>query len=254
MHVSSIQGFTLIETLVAMVLLVLCLALVLPSITNAFDSTRKSAATTLALNTVGSTLGLLENDVRSAKSPNRSIGSTSQLDGLRDAVLNGTTLNGLDIRDIVAASPIALWVHSNAITEPAGAPVEIECVGYTVSPGIGLQRIVGSAGGSCPASGMQPTTMLPMTASLPTQVFSYTMLTNPTASGKLDPSARCVTSESTTPGQSARELNRIVAVHIDLNGFVVRGRNYGEGSAATTVALRERASGDYLYALGCENS
>lgn len=249
------NGFTLIELLVAMVLLGLALGLFVPTIVGAFHSNRTSADAHTAKVALTTAIGLVESDIRTARAPDRRVLTTSGLDDLRIAVQTGSTMSGLDIRDVVKATPTELWVRANAVTEPAGQPIQVECVGYVADPARGLQRTIGASASTCPApSGSTSTLLPPVPSALATgPVFTYHLLVNPTAgTANFDPRASCLAPETSTIGTAAIQLNQISSVTADLRSFVDSGSTYGDDETVATVGLRTRAGGDYLYALGCE--
>jgi prepilin-type N-terminal cleavage/methylation domain-containing protein len=160
-HERRDSAFTLIEMLVAMVLLSIVIAVALGFIVNGFSGSNKSLNERRAIQQANRTMASLEQVMRSTKSPDRDEAVLPDTNALSQALLSGTAPVGkrsatatgqvtLDVNDIVYADSSRLVVRSDVLPR-AG----VECVEYEVRTVAGRRTLFrnvwfGAAPGAAP--------------------------------------------------------------------------------------------------------
>ena len=161
-------AFTLVEMIVAMVVLSIVLAAGAMMIVNGFASTGKSINERRAIQESNRTLSSFESAIRATKSPDRDESIITDTQALSKALLNPSgqvtgsrTPNGpklvLDPNDIVYADSARLVVRADVLTRPG-----VECVEFLVRTSGANKTLVrnvwpgaplGSPPAACPAAG-----------------------------------------------------------------------------------------------------
>jgi prepilin-type N-terminal cleavage/methylation domain-containing protein len=161
------HGFTLIEVIVAMVILAIVLSVGGMMIVNGFAGTSKSINERRAIQEANRTMSSFESAIRSTKSPDRDETIISDTQALSQSLLAGKQVTGrrtpggpelvLDPNDIVYADASRLVVRADVLPRSG-----VECVEFLVKPAgtkTSLVRNVwngnpaGSAPAACPAAG-----------------------------------------------------------------------------------------------------
>lgn len=246
-------GFTLVEMIVVLVLLAALIGVASNVIIDAVGSSQRIAGTEVAAQRAAHTMDRLGADLRSAISPDRMGENLPSNDALRAYLLNNANLAGLDLRDIALATPTALWVRTNAISEPEFTEPVAECVGYFTDAQGALVREVFADWRVCPGTG-NPVDRRVMLGRLPQgapsrPIFSYqTAMNSDPLQVPIDP-RDCETAIVTTP--TARQTDQIVRVLVDLRSYDATALGAGELKLMGSLDLRLRLAHDYLYGLGC---
>lgn len=254
-----VAGFTLIELVVAMVLMGAVGLLITRTLMGGLETSQKSISTQQALQRANAAIDLMASDIRSARAPDRDLLRTSS--DVRDALAYPASVPSqsgpLDVRDLVHAEPNELWMRTDAVRELSGVQ-RAECVGWVVRAG-SLWREVRTDGPTCRTSGQilrskQVLTGLPTNAA---PMFSYTRLNNPEVARfagttqQIDPK-KCVklAPVNSLPATSVA-LAEVVSVQIDLTSVVRRADQSGETGLRDAVSIRSRLNQSYLFGLGC---
>lgn len=130
-------GFTLVEVIVAMILLSIVLVVAASVIVNGFAGSSKSLNERRAIQQVDRTMTSLDSALRSAKSSDRDEAIVPDAGSLSSALLAGAPLSGrrtaggpqvtLDVNDILYADGTRIIVRSDVLPRPG-----VECVEYEV--------------------------------------------------------------------------------------------------------------------------
>jgi len=140
------QAFTLIEVMVAMVLMLVVVTLVGRQVVDGSDYFRRSQQNREVASTSADVLAQLERDLVAAGSPDRIALAGAELS---TAVRGAVTMAhpGPDVRDIVEARPYAITIRTRALSERAsdGSLQRVQCVRWAVDPSGWLIRTVRSA-------------------------------------------------------------------------------------------------------------
>lgn len=169
------QGFTLIETIVAMVVLSIVLLGGATMLVNGFAGSNKSLNERRAIQQVDRTKQSLQNTLRAAKSPDREESVLADTQALSGALLAGTPVQGrrsaggpqvtLDVNDLVYADSNRFIVRSDVLPR-AG----VECVEYVVVTSGSERSLVRNVWfGSAPGTAPVPCRVPPATTPAPDQ-------------------------------------------------------------------------------------
>jgi prepilin-type N-terminal cleavage/methylation domain-containing protein len=138
----SDAGFTLIEMIVAMVLVAGLLATVSTMLVKSFGESDRAQAERTVADSTRRTFESFSNDIRSAQTPDRNPAYVGNAEDLGDALLQPTTtklsmqmpgqpgVTTLDVRDVVEATNSSFAFRSDAVPAIPG----VECVRYWVQP------------------------------------------------------------------------------------------------------------------------
>jgi prepilin-type N-terminal cleavage/methylation domain-containing protein len=243
------DGFTMIELLVAMVLLCLFLAMAGQMLMGWWGSSHQAADSAVAQTNAADALNALSKDIHSAQAPARD-GAELTPDDLQDALLRGNAQTP-DLMDVLVATPEELDLRVDALVQDSGPP-QVECVRYYRDPTThDFHRAIYASWQSCSANLVEDDVLLkaPPSGVADTPIFSYDLQYNPVNSSPLDPS-NCTTQTVTTA--TGLQLNYIATVHVDLDSFVAEGSTYaGNVRARDQFGIETRFSHDYRYAMGC---
>ena len=255
-------GFTLIELVVAMILLVLVLGGLIYAMTQLGKGNgdqlnqRRSQAQAL------DAMELMRSDIRAARSP-----ALTEWDGRRETLREviyfrrdnssrsspdaahracGSVAFVSCVQDITYASTTQLWMRADVNTSRGWDGTE--CVGYTLERGA-LTRYVSRSWQRCrPGSGGTRQVLAQLRELR--GAFAYTLRYHPTMrmGQQADPN-RCITRRlGNVPTNS---LNFIVSVDIDFSGIAVESSSAATSSLRTSTQITGRTGGDYAYATGC---
>jgi prepilin-type N-terminal cleavage/methylation domain-containing protein len=284
------DGFTLIEMVVALILLAVLLAVVSKFVIDGLTGANRSMSYEKALRMVDVAENTMTSDLRSTRARHRTTEWLRTPDDARVAILYqreaiGYLNNGdqvrLDVHDIVRADSRRFIFQSDIHTENRdsdGKPIP-ECVSYVSATSDGkwsLQRIVASYDQSitrgCRAGGVRVLDRSVLIAPVDVEllddpdyeeVFSYSREHNPTDlarpgayDGKTMPDIRPTCDREPYVGWNTspdtRLLDQITSVSVDASNLVatVNG-THNTQDMRFAVAVRTRQQFDYMYALGC---
>jgi type II secretory pathway pseudopilin PulG len=256
---AATDGLTLVELLVALILVAAVTATASMLLMDGMSSATRASSSDTAITRSTELIEHLGTDLTSARSPERVPENVPTGDALRLWLLapSATAQDNLypefDLRDITKATDKELWMRVDTIPEPANTVPRTECVGYQLQPNGEFFRIVYANWNPCPGSGqpLESTRMLeaPPTGGAPDHLFTYTTMRNTQpAKEPIDPND-CVTQSTYTPTQL--DINRIIRMKIDLRSYVTNGQGGGSSKLVANLDVRSRLNRDYQYALGC---
>jgi prepilin-type N-terminal cleavage/methylation domain-containing protein len=265
---SDARGFTLVELIVAMVLLAIALTMVTRGLLDGFSSTSDAITEREAQHMVDKATQQLTQDLRSARANDRNVNDIRQPYLLTRAIMLGTAIYSgdcppsatcklLDVADVKAATSTTFEFMADVDTSSVGA----ECVTYTIPPSgatFWMRRAVtaySSATRTCAAAGASGAYLIrPQkvpTSAVGHPVFSYQLVCNRSAAGcSLAGGPKCTPTTQTSVG-SAVARNWITSVTVDLTSLVERGESRSIDSLKGTASIRTRENHDYRLALGC---
>lgn len=245
---STGPGFTTIELVIAMILLLVAFGIATRFVVDGFGSERRTRDTHTLIVSLHNASDLIASDVRMARSPDRSIATMSRLLRLRSVIRGRATDPSLDLRDIVRATPNELWLRADAISEPVGTTPVAECVGYVVDDSGALLRIIGGDWRVCPTGAGESERLVagPPTGPPPAP-FSYTVMSSPLTDGTCD----LVPGTKGSDDDASTVLMRITAVSVDMTAYLNSHGVAATSDARTAMDIRTRLDRDYLFALGC---
>jgi len=250
-HTRSRDGFTLVEVLIAMVLMAVVFALGSSFLTRSVASSSEANGDSRARAKALEASERFATDVRSARATGRDgtvvVGTNALIRAVRDdGNLYDTSGTVLDWRDVAVALPTRLVLQSDVVDTPGFE--RPECITWEViapsSASWYLQRTVRSWTTRCVTNGAQlERTRLSdiVTGAPPTRMFSYDIARSA--------GTYCTTVGSIAPSSSDR--NRIVAVSMDYGGIVANGNKASITGTANKITLRARLGADYQDAMGC---
>ena len=259
------RAFTLIELVIAFVLIGLVLGIAVTVIVRGFSSAADTSSTTKARADAAEAAERLGSDVRTARSVGRDGAKIADTADLERAVQTDGPLydidgNLLDWRDVVVAAPNTFTFQSDVVDERAGGTSEPECVTWSVANGAGgtgwyVRRTVRAYTNRCAGGGgavreddaMTPPVKAavqprPGTSGVP-PLFTY-MVARARAGA-------CVTTPLSSTLSSA-DRNRVVGVRLDFSGVVQVRDEAAITSLRDEISLRSRSAADYQIAMGCD--
>lgn len=254
----SERAFTLIELLIVCILSTIVVAAIVSGVIAGLKGSNDAEVSRKALSQFDQARELLEKDLRAARAPGRDYDLITNRQDLRDEVQTGDSAlpAGLDIEDVKVAEPGRLVFVADVLhTNPAATP-QPECVTWRLSSNATswwLERSVAPYTASCtgPPDGSYVIKPQSITAGTPapTSVFTYVRTCD---AGSCGGTATCSGSPpvGTVTGVSR---NWITEVRLDLSAILSRGDQGAQGRFETSVAVRNRTSDDYMYALGCRD-
>lgn len=261
----SESGFTLIELVVAGILLALVVGVAASTIIQGFKGAADTAATAGGRSSAAEAAERLGADVRGARSTGRDgakIVDVAELadvvredDAGRVGVLYDISGNVLDWRDLTEATPNSITFQSDVVDEVGGAQSIPECVTWYVADAAGgwyLRRVARAYSSGCSGGGRiheddamtHPTRDLPRpgTSGAPA-LFSFVVASR---SG-----GGCASRTSAGP-LSRGDRNRTLGVRIDFSSLARNRDQAGRAALRDEFAIRSRAASDYQLALGCD--
>ena len=254
--VAAEAAFTLIELMVAMIVLSLVVGIAGYGVISSLESTNEAGSTGKGRAMANEAAERLGAEVRAARSRGRDGTGVVDIADLRRAVrTNGTLydINGtaLDWRDLAIATPNALTFQADIVDE-AGASIP-ECVTWSAPPtrSWSLTRTVRRYTPGCTTAGAvlesdevtERTSVRPApgTAGSP-PLFTYVVARSAVGGCSGIP----------TSAPTAADRNRVVAIKINFTSLVERRANASAQDLQTEVSLRSRSGSDYQYAMGCD--
>jgi len=258
-HGAPERALTLVELVVALVLLAIVVGFAGAPLINGLRGSDDVQSRTQASQRASDATEHVRNDLAAALAPDRDARHVRGVEKLTRALLEPgyRTLSDdpsygarqLDVRDVVRATPTELHFRADVLAADRNAPVE--CVRWRAaaptSPQYWLERTVYgnerlATGTSCAGTALVTDMELPPTDRVagraPAATFSYEVL-----------GSNCtVTLASTVSGS---DLNRIVAVRVDLVGVGSRRASVAVDNATSVAVLTSRESTTYRRALGC---
>lgn len=227
-------GFTLIELVIAAVLLLVAVGMGLHVVIGSLGNQQRARSTVAAASTITEAIDLFQRDVHNAAADDRLHGDIDR-DDLQGAFLRNEPLAGA-VDDVLVAQGKDLQVLSGG-----------QCVRYVVETRTDgrwtLQRVA-------PCSSTQSTDRTSLLPWMPNgtsglqPTFRYSLLV-PTGGG----SARC--RHASAPQATGDDRRRITAITIDLTSAAIHSSGSGRAHLRRDVTLSNRLTGDYLYAIGC---
>ena len=264
-HLRSENGFTLVELMVATILLALIGVAVTTALVGVFHSSGRTHTRERAMQAAVHATDTLQDDLRAAHARYRDTAHVRSIDDLRGVLLFGETPNDstvaggvLDMHDITRATATDLVFESDVMTEASGVTPVPECVRWTIDPSGALVREIYSWSFQCLALAAPISTAVMMqpngqTGYVP-KPFSFIMLRqtqNPlNANVDVDPS-KCITTPPVSATLNQLQRDQTTAVRIDLSSFLVERGARGDQRLQSTVTVAARQGYDYRFALGC---
>lgn len=259
------RGFTMIELLVAMVLLAIALAMVSTVLIQALSGGSSGRAGSVSDAAVARTMSALQDDLGAALTADRRDARLRDPDEFATAVRTGapafssdpSSPGAVDLDDVVTATPTMLEMIGDFAPNPG-----YECVSWqaTTSSGSGsgsgyqLMRMVGPAS-SCGSGSISSRRMLhaPAGASgVNAAPFSYELVCNQTlcaADPGADASAPC--RPWITTGAVATARRRWVVGVVASLTQVSGSTNSAQSAGTMKASITSRRSDSYRQALGC---
>lgn len=254
------RGFTLIEIIVAMVLLVIAVGLVGSGIIGALRSSTGARAGSVSDAAISRAISAFSTDVATAETLDRAEGQVRDPFDLADGVRTGDPITRtdpassstlpVDINDIQRAEPTQFSVWSDVDHSLDNG---VECVTWQAKSSGENFQVVRRAGASCGSGDEQVLFSAPTAAaaSLNTQPFTYVLQCNPgVCGGTAKPkNGACGTWESASV--TGTQLRWIVGVRANFSSVSQQGQSAATTSGSTIATIRSRATLDYTAALGC---
>jgi prepilin-type N-terminal cleavage/methylation domain-containing protein len=249
----SESGFTLIELVVALVLGLVVLVMLLGAITDMFGASERSANRSKAQRATVAAAEQLTDDLRSMRAPQREPLHTGSADNLRNLLLFEQNRAGLEIHDLLVATPTRITFFSETVNARAG----VECVTWEVLADGSMQRTVRASTPGCGAPGaiLHQSLVMPAperarasAAVVIPDPFSYRTLEQP-ARVNVDPSS--CTNQTRTTLATDLQRDQVVGIDMDLRSFVASRSGRGDQELVTSVSITSRQSQEYRFAIGC---
>lgn len=256
-------GFTMIELIVACVLVGMVVALAASSIMRGFAGTAETATSSGARAKAAEAAERIGADIRGARSTGRDgahIADTADLvRAVRtDGPLHDIDGNLLDWRDVTLAEPNALTFQSDVVDEAASSTSRPECVTWSVGStpsGWYVRRVTKAWADRCAGGGtgapLEDDELTPPTRHLPAPgtrgvppLFAYVVARQV--------GDRCQTSVVSSRPLASAERNRVVGVRVDFSSVVVHRGEASRAALHDEISIRSRSAADYQLALGCD--
>lgn len=260
------RGFTLMELIVGMLLLVVVMSLMVASMVKLGESNSDATANRSAQRQALDALESMRRDLRVARSP-----AKDEWDGRRETLRQLVYFERDDgpansddrsrqvcagmsyvdcMRDVVVANPTNLWFRADVRggTGWEGA----ECVGY-VFGSTGLTRYVSSQWRTCgPGAAAGAVADRLIRGTVTGSPFQYTVRAHPSIppTGIARPEDCATTQVANAPG---RTRNFITSVDVDLRSVFSERRQSATNGVDTSLVITGRTSGDHAYAVGCSH-
>ncbi|MBC7645091.1 MAG: prepilin-type N-terminal cleavage/methylation domain-containing protein, partial [Thermoleophilia bacterium] len=268
------QGFTLIELMVALIILAIVVAALSKPLLGAFSTASHARSSEGAQAAVLRSADLLQADVLAARSPDRNTSRQRGVDSLSQALLRdarGSAVSddpsdlgrSFDVFDILVASRTQLRMVVEADGRNAGA----ECVQWDAEDTartrqVYLRRVLYS-NRNCGGRVLASDTLIPRQPWVPTNigetsasvppVFTYHLLCNPDAAhcgGRFGSSAGgCRGWNSTNVVDSG--LNAIVSLSFDMRSVEMHSGAPASSRSINQITFPAREATDYRRSLGC---
>jgi type II secretory pathway pseudopilin PulG len=285
------RAFTIIELIVSFVLLGIALALASTALLQGVDGSDRAAEAQRLRTQFDQARTMLAADLHSARAPGRDFAQLRDLMAFQQEIAKGQNAlpDSWDLHDVKQATGTQLTFVGDAVSDPVGgAMAGPECVSWRLrtdttgpAPSWVLERGIAPYSSTCPAGGnwewatwIGPVLVGGDAAGLPTAAFRrYQLTCNPlvctgaatgTGKGLGNAKGKGAKKEVTILGAGAcgepalsdtvsgsRELGWITSVDLDLGGIATRRNSAQREELRTSIALRNRLSDDYLFALGC---
>lgn len=255
----SERGFTLVELIVAMVLLSIALSIVAAVVVQAIQGSGGARAGALSDAAIASAAAALADDVARATTPDRRDNLLRDPADLAAALRRNEVAYSsnpadsgrvLDIDDVLLASPTELRVRSDV-----DATAGVECVTWraTVAGAFELRRMVDTAG-ACGQGRLSSRVMLrstrPAAANVDTSPFRYRLVCNRRSCPGSGASAAAPCRPWASENVAAANRRWVVGVDAVL-GTVTEGRSVASGHGSVRIAIRSRDTAAYRQGLGC---
>ncbi|MCB0878808.1 MAG: hypothetical protein KDC46_07490 [Thermoleophilia bacterium] len=247
----------MIELIVAMVLLAVLLGGVSMAVMRGFEGAGTTSLKSRTFTQFEQASQMLEQDVRAARSPNRSFDQVRDLDLFADQVRTGSSA----IADVTVANSKTFQFVGDVVSLPGNATwAGAECIRWELKTGAtwSIVRTVYSndncgGGTTLTSTWVRPTSGAGAGAgAAPTSAFSYVLGCDPAACGVPAATSTCGQGGAALGTVSGAARNWITQVRFDLSAIAVEGKRATKDSLQSTIALRNRLSSDYQYALGCQ--
>lgn len=252
-HRTAESGFTLIELVVAIILMSIMAAALTTVLVGAFNSSGRSSARAKAQRAAVGATNLMQDDLRAAHAKDRNPVNVRNQDTLRDMLMFDGAAPNVDIHDVTAASGTSFTIEADLTSSPGP-----ECVTWYVAADTSVRRAVGPYRAGCagaPAGGTEQVVIPAMPTKPPggiPKLFSYQLLVQPRIVRNMDP-GDCTSQVLTTPAGNLSKLQRdqITGVKLDPSSFVVRSLVHGQQELVSFASITSRQSSEYRYGLGC---
>ena len=265
------NGFTMIELLVGMVLLAIVTAVAFRPVMDAFRGSSKAQTQAITEQQIQDAQEALSADLRIALAGERTPDNLPGVPELSRALSGrpGTAMSartGYPLWDVYD-----VWYAGNdgtkswlVVRADVSAQPGVECVQYmaTLSPQVSLTRTVSiwnfvnnNAQASCGGAQIDTKEIISPSQTAVgvdvTSLFTLHELKNDAACTPTDiPLTQGVELNPFTAG--GEELNRVIAVSIDLYSSRERGGQFSSSSRSVRISLRPREDATYRRALGCK--
>lgn len=279
-------GFTMIETLVACLLLMIVLVVIFAVILDIFRSSERTRQRSKAQRNVTNVSERLASDIHAMRAPNRTPKDTAGLEMMREAFMISD--HDWEIHDIVLANPdrLVFFAELDNVAE-SGTAVDTECIEWLVMPDQSVHRRIYPYSSNCQGAVAQTgyTTdeeIVPKPDAANAtdddfhSIFSY-FVTEVPAGGTIgtceedhigeDPTntqdrirplgGRVAEGEMVgdspviVAGLGPQQLDRIVAIELDLRSLVSVKGSRGEAHFTQKLTIPARQQFEFRYAIGC---
>ncbi|MCW2959618.1 MAG: hypothetical protein JWM25_1246 [Thermoleophilia bacterium] len=256
-RVSSERAFTIIEVLVAMVLLGVVLAFVGRPMLDGISGANKATATATATRLVDDATDRFRTDTMAALTPDRGQTHIRDASKLARALTDPAfvarsddpmTPRVLQPADVYEASQTRLTFRADLVADDIPGGSGTECVTWDSSGApagrFRLTRVV-RAGTACSSGAvLESEVLINDVQRVPgvtyDRLFSY---------GVLGAAPGCRV--SIAPAATGIQMNRVVSIGMSLSALVVRGTAVSEASTRDFISIRSRDNSSYRRALGC---
>lgn len=267
------DGFTLIEIMVAMVILAIALAAVSKPLMAAFSTASHTRSVENAQADVLRAHDRLQADLLNTRSPNRNTSRQRGVDSLTEALLvspRGGAVSDdpadrgrtYDVYDVIAATPTMLRLVADVDSRAGTECVQWDAANTAATGRIRVTRSV-FPNTTCTGAAMSRDVMIPdqpwiATSSTDTRarvpaVFSYQSVCSSAGqfcAGRFG-SAGGACGGWTSAAQAGSGLNTIVGVTLNLRSINLTSNSAGAAQSSALITIPSREAADYRRALGC---
>lgn len=253
------RGWTLIELIVGMIIMIIVFGMVARGVMDAFSGASGSRAGSVSDAAISRASEAFKDDVARAETDDRAAGRDRNQVELEYAVRNGTVLQSsdpsklgpADIDEVVEATRNRLTVKADVRADRTGA----ECVTWAMQPSPDNKKLqfVRTVQAPCGGAVLETRTMLsaPMNQQgIEPNPFSYDLQCDRSSCPGAPSGSRCVP-WTVTSVTGTRERRWIVTIRARLVAGATEGKSAGQSRSSVLAAIRSRDTTQYKDALGC---
>lgn len=251
-------GFTMIEMIIAMVLLSIAMGLVGSALVNALSGSSVSTSGAIADSEIAKVTARFQDDLAVAETDDRAANLVREQLVLDNALRNdadassddpNSSNTNVDLEDIVVATPTMVQFKAEVVRATPGA----ECVTWEAKTAGSAYMIVRTVGNAGCAGGTAEVVAKGRSDSsgIVLEPFSYDLRCHRTlcvGSGATSASTPCAAWNATSV-TGRRDLRRIVAIRAKFT--TNQGKNATDGHSGALMNIRSRQTHQWTTALGC---